>query len=134
MQHNLLPFVRYCLEHPQVHSVSAVANAMGIHRKTLFVHCRDAGAPPPGIIMTWCRLLLAAQQLSMSMRSVETVACDLGFTSARALRNVAKRYTGLRPTAFRDGDAMLVVTQAFLAATARVAPTPPAIVRGVTRP
>ena len=129
---NLLPFVRYCLEHPQVHSVTAVADALGIHRKTLFVHCRDACAPPPGIMMTWCRLLLAAQRLATSMRSVEAVACDLGFTSARALRNVAKRYTGLRPTAFREGNAMPIVTQAFLSAVARVSVISPGIVRQIT--
>ena len=129
---NLVPFVRYCLEHPQVHSVMAVADALGIHRKTLFVHCRDACAPPPGIMMTWCRLLLAAQRLASSMRSVEAVAGDLGFASARALRNVAKRYTGLRPTAFRDSNAMPIVTQAFLSAAARVSVMSPGFVRHVT--
>ena len=112
----LLPFVRYCLEHPHVNSVAEAADGLGIHRKTLFVHCREASAPPPGIIMTWCRLLLAAHLLATSLRSVEAVALDLGFASATALRNVTKRYTGLRPTAFRDGSAMPVVTQAFLAA------------------
>jgi AraC-like DNA-binding protein len=120
----LLPFVRYCLEHPHVTSVAAVAQALGVHRKTLFVHCRGAAAPPPSIIMTWCRLLLAAHSLATSLRSVEAVALDLGFPSATAFRNITKRYTGLRPTAFRDGTAMPVVTQAFLAA-ARLAPTLP---------
>jgi AraC-like DNA-binding protein len=120
----LLPFVRYCLEHPHVNSVAHAADALGIHRKTLFVHCREASAPPPGIIMTWCRLLLAAHLLATSLRSVEAVALDLGFASATALRNVTKRYTGLRPTAFRDGSAMPMVTQAFLAvARAATAPT-----------
>jgi AraC-like DNA-binding protein len=118
----VVPFVRYCLEHPQVRSVAAVADAMGVHRKTLFVHCRSACAPPPGIIMTWCRLLLAVHLLAKSMRTVEAVAVDLGFASATALRNVMKRYTGLRPTAFRDGTAMPWVTRAFLAA-ASGAPT-----------
>ena len=118
----LLPFVRYCLEHPQVTSVAAVARALGVHRKTLFVHCRDACAPPPSIIMTWCRLLLAARLLATSLRSVEAVALDLGFASATALRNITKRYTGLRPTAFRDGTAMPIVTRAFLTAS-RLTPT-----------
>ena len=113
----LLPFVRYCLEHPHVNSVAAAADALGVHRKTLFIHCRGASAPPPGIIMTWCRLLLAAQLLTSSLRTVEAVALDLGFASATALRNMTKRYTGLRPTEFRDANAMPAVTQAFLAAT-----------------
>lgn len=117
----LLPFVRYCLEHPEVTSVAAVADAMGVHRKTLFVHCRGASAPPPGIIMTWCRLLLAAQHLATSLRTVEAVALDLGFASASAFRNLTKRYTGLRPTAFRDGTAMPVMTRAFLDAAGRAA-------------
>jgi AraC-like DNA-binding protein len=120
----LLPFVRYCLEHPELTSVAAVADAMGVHRKTLFVHCRGASAPPPGVIMTWCRLLLAAHLLGTSLRSVEAVALDLGFASATAFRNITKRYTGLRPTEFRDGTAMPVVTRAFLAA-ARLAPSRP---------
>jgi AraC-like DNA-binding protein len=113
----LLPFVRYCLEHPHVNSVAAAADGLGVHRKTLFVHCRGASAPPPGIIMTWCRLLLAAHLLATSLRSVEAVALDVGFASATALRNMTRRYTGLRPTAFRDGNAVPAVTQAFLAAT-----------------
>ena len=113
----LLPFVRYCLEHPHVNSVAAAADALGVHRKTLFIHCRGASAPPPGIIMTWCRLLLAAHLLATSLRSVEAVALDLGFASATALRNITKRYTGLRPTEFRDGNAVPAVTRAFLAAT-----------------
>ena len=122
----LLPFVRYCLENPQVNSVAAVAEALGIHRKTLFVHCRGASAPPPGIIMTWCRLLLAAHLLATSLRTVEAVALDLGFTSATALRNMTKRYTGMRPTAFRDGTAMPVVTRAFLLAARRAPAVPSA--------
>jgi AraC-like DNA-binding protein len=115
----VVPLVRYCLEHPKVTSVAALADAMGVHRKTLFVHCRGASAPPPGIIMTWCKLLMAAHLLATSLRSVEAVALDLGFASATALRNMTKRYTGLRPTAFRDGNAMPAVTRAFLAATVR---------------
>lgn len=110
----LLPFVRYCLEHPQVTSVAGVADALGVHRKTLFVHCRDACMQPPSIIMMWCRLLLAAHLLATSLRTVEGVARDLGFASATALRNVMKRYTGLRPTAFRDGSGIPAVTRAFL--------------------
>lgn len=121
----LVPFVRYCLEHPHVSSVAEAADALGVHRKTLFVHCRDASAPPPGIIMTWCRLLLAAHLLATSLRSVEAVALDLGFASATALRNTTKRYTGLRPTAFRDGSAVPVIAKAFLAA-ARVETSPTA--------
>jgi len=129
----LLPLVRYCLENPRVTSVAAVADAMGVHRKTLFVHCRGASAPPPGIIITWCRVLLAAHRLATSLRSVEAVAGDLGFTSATALCNMTKRYTGLRPSAFRDGGAMHAVTQAFLSATARAPVMAPDIVIDVTR-
>ena len=123
LSETLLPFVRYCLEHPRITSVAAVADALGIHRKTLFIHCRGASAVPPGIIMTWCRLLLAAHLLATSLRTVEAVARDLGFASATALRNITKRYAGLRPTAFRDGSAMSSMTRAFLAATSRATAT-----------
>ena len=131
----LLPLVRYCLEHPHVNSVAEVADAMGVHRKTLFVHCRGAKGPPPSTIMTWCRLLLATRLLATSLRSVEAVALDLGFASATAFRNITKRYTGLRPTEFRDGTAVPVVTQAFLDVAARRAPVLPAnLVSEVTIP
>jgi len=120
----LFPFVHFCLQHPRVGSVAAVAEAMGVHRKTLFVRCRDASAPPPGIIITWCRLLSAAHLLSTSMRSVETVSADLGFASPTTFRNITRRYTGLRPTELRDRNAMVVVIRAFLTALSRAAVAP----------
>lgn len=115
----LLPFVRFCLEHPRVTSVAAVAAAMGLHRKTLYVHCRDAAAPPPGILITWCRLLSAAHLLDTSLRTIEAVAVDLGFSSATSLRNLTRRYTGHRPTALRDSNAVPLVARAFLSALER---------------
>jgi len=95
--------VDYCLNYPkEARTVSAVARALGIHRKTLVNRCQRAGVPVPGAVIGWCRLLIAAQLVRSQVGSVETVAMLLEFPSATALRNMLKRYTGMRPTDVRE--------------------------------
>jgi AraC-like DNA-binding protein len=50
----------------------------------------------------WCRLLIAARVLDDPGRTVEQVALKLDFPSGAALRNMFKRYTGLRTTEVRE--------------------------------
>ena len=92
----------YCLRNSSSPlTVERVARALGVHRKTLVVRCASAGAPPPGTLITWCRLLAAALALEEPGRSVEQVAHSLEFPSGTALRNLFKRYTGMTPMEVR---------------------------------
>lgn len=98
----LRPLVEHCLANPEEsHTVAQVARAMSVHRKTLVNRCAIEGAPSPGAIVAWCLLLLAAALLAPPGVTVEHVAMRLNFPSASALRNMLKRYAGLRPRDLR---------------------------------
>jgi AraC-like DNA-binding protein len=99
---SVAPAIAYCLEHADgCLSVAMVARALSINRKTLANRLAVAGLPAPSAIISWCRLLLAARLLEDRARSVEDVALTLHFGSSAALRNMLRRYTGLRTEQIR---------------------------------
>jgi AraC-like DNA-binding protein len=109
-----VPFLRYCLEHARRDlSVEEVAAAMGVHRKTLVDRLRAARLPPPRAMIGWCRLLMAARMLDDPARTVEQVALKLDFPSGAALRNMFKRYTGLRTAEVRENGGVRCLVHAF---------------------
>jgi AraC-like DNA-binding protein len=106
----LHPFIQFCLTSPShAHSVGGVAGALGINRKTLVNYCARANLPSPGRLLSWLRLLLAAHYLATTTRTVERIALQLDFASDTALRNMIKRYTGLRAQELRHRDGASVV-------------------------
>ena len=109
-----VPFLRYCLEHSRRDlTVEEVAAAMGVHRKTLVDRLRAARLPPPRAMIGWCRLLMAARMLDDPARTVEQVALKLDFPSGAALRNMFKRYTGLRTAEVRENGGVRCLIHAF---------------------
>ncbi len=111
---SLHPLAEYGVAHPDhARSVAAIAAMLGVHRKTLFNHCRRAGAPAPAELLTWCRLLLAAHMLATTASTVEAVAMDLEFPSDTALRNTMKRYTGQRASDVRRRGGLSYVLGEF---------------------
>jgi AraC-like DNA-binding protein len=91
------PILSYCLYHSaEPLTVHAVADALSLNRKTLGSRLAAAGLPPPSVLIPWCRLLCAARWLERPERSVEQAALVLRFGSGSALRNMFRRYTGLR--------------------------------------
>jgi len=99
--------IDYVLNYPrQDHSVTSVASALGIHRRTLVNWCERAKVPPPATVITWSRLLLAAELLQVPGRPVERVANSLEFASAAAFRNLCQRYLGRRPSTLREPGAL----------------------------
>ena len=109
------PLVEYCLTNPeQAHSVDEVARALGVNRKTLVNHCRAAGYPPPGAVVAWCLILLTTGLLATPGVTVERIAIQLNFPSATALRNMFKRYIGLRPGDLRAAEALAGLCGRFL--------------------
>ena len=58
--------------------------------------------PPPQELLAWCRLGVVGYLLGTTSLSVESIAQQLDFPSDTALRNLVKRYTGLRATEIRE--------------------------------
>jgi AraC-like DNA-binding protein len=110
----IVPFLRYCLEHARRDlTVEEVATAMSVHRKTLVDRLKAARMPSPRAMIGWCRLLIAARMLDDPGRTVEQVALKLDFPSGAALRNMFKRYTGLRTTEVRENGGMRCLIHAL---------------------
>jgi AraC-like DNA-binding protein len=92
------PILTYCVTHAdRPLTVGKMARDLGVHRKTLCNRTAAAGLPTPSTLISWCRLIHAARLLDDPGRSVERAALLLGFGSGTALRNMLRRYTGLRP-------------------------------------
>lgn len=108
------PFLRYCLEHARRNlTVEEVAGALHVHRKTLVDRLTAAHLPSPRAMIGWCRLLVAARMLDDPGRTVEQVALKLDFPSGTALRNMCKRYTGLRTGEVRQNGGVRCIMHAF---------------------
>ena len=110
----VLPIVQYCLENGRRGlTVTQVATALGVHRKTLVDRLSAAGFPSPSAVISWCRLLVAARLLEDPGRSIEQVALVLDFPSGTSMRNMVKRYTGLRPVEVRENGGVRCILHAF---------------------
>jgi AraC-like DNA-binding protein len=110
----LLPMFEFCLAYPErATSVQAIAQVLGVHRKTLVNYCAQASMPPPGALIAWCRLLLVGHFLETPARTVEGIALRVEFASATALRNMLRRYTGLRPQQVRERGGLRCIVDAF---------------------
>lgn len=116
----LVPMFEFCLAYPErATSVQAIAQVLGVHRKTLVNYCAQASLPPPSGVLAWCRLLLAGYFLETPGRTVEWIALRAEFASATALRNMLRRYTGLRPQQVRERGGLRCVVDAFRRSLAR---------------
>lgn len=106
--------VEYCVHFPRdSHQISRIAAALGVHRKTLVNWCERAKLPPPSTLVTWARLLLAAELLRSPGQSVERVANTLEFASPTAFRNLCRRYVGMRPSELRTTEGRDAAYRAF---------------------
>lgn len=106
--------VEHCVLHGRTPlTVAGVARALGVHRKTLVLRLAAAGFPQPREVIGWCRLCLAAHALEDHAVSIERIAMDFEFPSATALRNLCKRYTGLRMSEVRQNGGLACVLHLF---------------------
>ncbi len=111
---SVTPMLRYCLENGRRNlTVEDVADALNVHRKTLVARLSGANLPTPSALISWCRILVAARLLEDPGRSVEQVALLLEFPSGTSMRNMMKRYTGLRPGEIRENGGVRCVLHAF---------------------
>lgn len=107
----LHPLVEAAVTDPTiVNDVRKLADAVHLHRRTLFNRCARASSLNPTELLAWTRLILVSLLLETTGATVEAIAMQLGYPSPAALRNTIKRYTGHRATEIRlSGGARLVV-------------------------
>lgn len=95
-------------------SGDALARLLSIPRRSLTRRLTMAGFPPPPRLLTWGRLIVAAQMLDDLNRSADAVSAALRFPSGSAFRNTCQRYVRATPTELRQrGGAEYVVSQFF---------------------
>ena len=113
----LLPVAQYCLRFPREdHSVGGLARAQGVDRKTLLNHSHRNDFIAPSTLAMWCRILLAAALLEATRETVEQVSYSLEFSSPSSFRNACSRYTGVKPSAWRQAGGLSGVVALFLRA------------------
>ena len=87
-----------------------LATILGIRRRALAARLEAAGFPPPQRLITWGRLIVAAQMLEDVGRSADSVAAALDFPSGSAFRNTCQRYLKRTPMEIRrDGGTKMVI-------------------------
>ena len=106
--------VEACVQYawPELNS-RELAQALGMNVKTLVKHCRAGGLPSPGALLNWVRLMVVAYLLEAEGRALEHVAAAFGLESASPLRNLMKRYTGMRALEVRTNGGLRVIIEAF---------------------
>lgn len=110
------PLIEAVLSRPaMVADVRSLADALGVHRKTLFNRCVQASFLTPAELLTWVRLALVAYLLETTGFTVEHISIVLGYPSPTALRNTIKRYTGCRATMIRAQGGLQLVVDRFSA-------------------
>jgi AraC-like DNA-binding protein len=73
----------------------------------------DAKCPPPQKLITWGRLIVAAQMLEDGQRTADGVARMLDFPSGSAFRNTCQRYLGATPQEIRSKGGAAWVASRF---------------------
>ena len=111
---SLHPIVEAALADPTERTtIGQLANARGVHRKTLFNLCERARFLTPSELLTWCRLALVGHYLDTTGCTLETIAIELSFASDTALRNTIKRYTRMRATDLRTRGGVACIVDAL---------------------
>jgi AraC-like DNA-binding protein len=78
-----------------------LSEILRVSKKALVSSLADAKCPPPQKLITWGRLIVAAQMLEDEKRTADGVARLLDFPSGSAFRNTCQRYVGATPHEIR---------------------------------
>ena len=96
-----------------------LADILSTSRRTLVAKLADDGVPPPQKLISWGRLIVAAQMLEDRARSADSIARVLDFPSGSAFRNTCQRYLRATPHEIRAGGGARFVVDAFLRSVGR---------------
>ncbi|MGH7653749.1 MAG: helix-turn-helix domain-containing protein [Gemmatimonadaceae bacterium] len=96
-----------------------LADILATSRRTLVAKLAHDHFPPPQKLISWGRLVVAAQMLEDRNRSADSVARILDFPSGGAFRNTCQRYLGASPQEIRAKGGAAFVVDAFLKSVGR---------------
>ena len=91
-----------------------LADILTTSRRTLLARLEHDGFPAPQKLITWGRLVVAAQMLEDANRSADSAARALDFPSGSAFRNTCQRYLKATPQEIRAKGGAAFVVEAFL--------------------
>ena len=94
-------------------SPAGLSKLLGVPRRTLTLRLSTAGYPSPRRLLTWGRLIVAAQMMEDPGRSAERISASLEFPSGSAFRNVCQRYLHSTPRQIRERGGAQYVIRAF---------------------
>ena len=92
-----------------------LAEICGVPKRSLLKALDDGGCPAPQKLITWGRLIVAAQMLEDGRRTADGVARLLEFPSGSAFRNTCQRYLGATPQEIRAKGGATWAANHFLA-------------------
>lgn len=95
-----------------------LSRSLNVTSRTLLRWCRRSRLPAPRQLLVWMRILLAAELLDDTGRSVLGVAYACGYSSDAALRNALRAYLNASPRELRARGAFREASTSFLAALA----------------
>ena len=96
-----------------------LADILSSSRRNLVARLAGDGFPPPQKLISWGRLIVAAQMLEDANRSADSIARVLDFPSGSAFRNTCQRYLRSTPQEIRAKGGAGYVVGEFLEAVGR---------------
>ena len=105
----LRPFAEAVVRNPAGSSIVSVSKFLNVHRQTPNTWCKKERYLRPEELLVWCRLLLVTAILELTSRTLESIALELEYSSATALRNQLKIYTGMTSTQIRSKGLSAVI-------------------------
>ncbi len=96
-----------------------LADILNTSRRALVARLAQDHFPPPQQLISWGRLIVAAQMLEDPNRSADAVARILDFPSGSAFRNTCQRYVAATPQEIRAKGGAGFVVNAFLTSVGR---------------
>ena len=91
-----------------------LSEILRVPKRSLVAALADAKCPPPQKLITWGRLIVAAQMLEDDQRTADGVARLLDFPSGSAFRNTCQRYVGATPHEIRANGGAAWVASRFV--------------------
>ncbi len=96
-----------------------LAARLSISERTLRRWCEAGGLPPARKLLTWMRLLLAAELLDDPGRTAVGVAHAFGYSTGTNFWKAMHAFAGAGPTALREQGAFAAASRAFLVRLAK---------------
>ena len=93
---------------------SDLATALHLTDRALLRWCERSHLPPPRRLMSWMRVLLAAELLDYPEETLLGIAHTCGYATDSSLRRAMQELTGATPTELRRSGAFSTTSAAFL--------------------